>query len=1814
MDWFSLSGLLTPGTVLGPGESASVEVTFAPKDISFAQAELWIVFAEYPNTPSTASLLGNGVYAAEELCSDGLDNDGDFLTDCDDPDCSSEPSCQDNTAPTAVVTAPTTVDLGQDFTLDGRASFDAAPGSIVTYRWSALTASGGGLTVGTPVDTTSPTFTVTASSAPVPAGAQTYRLVVVDNAGNLSPPAEVTVVVQDNTAPTAVVTAPTTVDLGQDFTLDGRASFDAAPGSIVTYRWSALTASGGGLTVGTPVDTTSPTFTVTASSAPVPAGAQTYRLVVVDNAGNLSPPAEVTVVVQDNTAPTAVVTAPTTVDLGQDFTLDGRASFDAAPGSIVTYRWSALTASGGGLTVGIPVDTTSPTFTVTASSAPVPAGAQTYRLVVVDNAGNLSPPAEVTVVVQDNTAPTAVVTAPTTVDLGQDFTLDGRASFDAAPGSIVTYRWSALTASGGGLTVGIPVDTTSPTFTVTASSAPVPAGAQTYRLVVVDNAGNLSPPAEVTVVVQDNTAPTAVVTAPTTVDLGQDFTLDGRASFDAAPGSIVTYRWSALTASGGGLTVGIPVDTTSPTFTVTASSAPVPAGAQTYRLVVVDNAGNLSLPAQVTVTVRDSSQEGVIPSSSYLNVGSFCPGDTGTSPVTLTNYSSGTETLESYEFLSGGWGFALVSPPTFPNPLGPGESVTFTVSFTPDFDTMYVETLRLHTSSDATPLVDISLVGDGYGVCPPPDDTDKDGIQDAADNCPLVPNGPDLGTCSGEEDGIKCYVDRDCPLDEQCSLAQEDTDGDGRGDACDLFDLTISPEKPGPADTVDFRGKYNRYVPEPAIKLIVNREVAKECEAKECEHTGGPFPEGLAFMAAYRGTTGAWEETEEHFVVRDDDFDWDDDGVLNPEDNCYAVPNGPDLGTCTRGDLGVVCTGDAECGADGFCSMDQEDSEYFCLNPDPQGGCSSPPVFGDGTGDACDVDDDDDGCLDGDDLNPQTYSSDIEMDPYSGPGDGFGEDCDNCPDHVNPDQSDGDRDGIGDICDNCPDDPNADQADWDGDGTGNVCDNCPSNYGSQMDSDYDGYGDICDPDDDNDYCSDGRDDHPLTYSGDTDGDGLHDDCDIDDDDDGFADEMDAFPLDPAEWFDEDGDGIGDNQDCDDLIKSTREEGVDCGAVCGNVCVPCDWCGDNVEPLRVRGPHDRGYIDLVFVPHTSWEGRISEFREYVQDLIRAKFMKLDELTWKDARDPPLIEPIPEDFQDRFNFYIDVSGFGDMNDCEGELPGEVEFSNAEGICRGTLGIVCEQDEVVHFWEYASFADVGALIADPFIVDPHGTNSPSGCAKPLGPPSGTGHQFYAGSISCNTEEPPRCWDHTDDVALHEAGHSIFGLLDEYDDRETGNNTYYDRLQQYNYNEEPSNIWKDFWGSEGVPGAGMGWCEDFALAHGLEPFTSSPFTGCRQYASEALIPLVRFDAGPDDIMENSRRSNSIFREACTWVITDVFNRWPSGRTRGILAYLEFDGQTFTPLHTKIVESHPDVFEKTHPIMVDIYSAENLLLKSYGIADPRIALGEPSVFREVVRFPFFTAFTGNVRRVVFWDLESQAIKGEVDLGPALYGFCYQNGYADEHCREMDLDANGVLDADEPQEWEPTFAIPKVCLPELNPGQCFYLDMDTDGVLNEEDNCLAEPNPSQQDNDGDGYGDQCDNCPDDQNPDQADSDDDGVGDACDTTGDITPPTIELVVSPDTLWPPNHNMVPVTVSLVVTDDMDPNPATTLVSVTSNEPEEGLGDGDTAGDIVIRDALTIELRAERSGVGVGRVYTLTYESTDEAGNKTTASITVTVPHNK
>ncbi len=122
-----------------------------------------------------------------------------------------------------------------------------------------------------------------------------------------------------------------------------------------------------------------------------------------------------------------------------------------------------------------------------------------------------------------------------------------------------------------------------------------------------------------------------------------------------------------------------------------------------------------------------------------------------------------------------------------------------------------------------------------------------------------------------------------------------------------------------------------------------------------------------------------------------------------------------------------------------------------------------------------------------------------------------------------------------------------------------------------------------------------------------------------------------------------------------------------------------------------------------------------------------------------------------------------------------------------------------------------------------------------------------------------------------------------------------------------------------------------------------------------------------------------------------------------------------------------------------------------------------------------------------------------------------------------------------------------------------------------------------------------------------------------TVKDTQAPVITISAQPVTLWPPNHTYKIIKVTDLVTSVSD-NCRTKLgisnvriAKVTSDEPDNGVGDGNTVNDIVIaNDCKSVRLRAERQNNGNGRVYTITFKLTDASGNAGTATAKVTVPH--
>lgn len=135
------------------------------------------------------------------------------------------------------------------------------------------------------------------------------------------------------------------------------------------------------------------------------------------------------------------------------------------------------------------------------------------------------------------------------------------------------------------------------------------------------------------------------------------------------------------------------------------------------------------------------------------------------------------------------------------------------------------------------------------------------------------------------------------------------------------------------------------------------------------------------------------------------------------------------------------------------------------------------------------------------------------------------------------------------------------------------------------------------------------------------------------------------------------------------------------------------------------------------------------------------------------------------------------------------------------------------------------------------------------------------------------------------------------------------------------------------------------------------------------------------------------------------------------------------------------------------------------------------------------------------------------------------------------------------------------------------------------------------------------------------------GDAC--TADACVPELGCTateVCPDcgdaastvaSIWPPNHQLVPVSVTGVT--DPQGSPVEIIIdSIFQDEPTNTIGDGNTCPDASGVGSAWAWLRAERSGSrkvpGDGRVYHIGFTALDPEGNACHGTVTSCVPHDQ
>jgi hypothetical protein len=119
--------------------------------------------------------------------------------------------------------------------------------------------------------------------------------------------------------------------------------------------------------------------------------------------------------------------------------------------------------------------------------------------------------------------------------------------------------------------------------------------------------------------------------------------------------------------------------------------------------------------------------------------------------------------------------------------------------------------------------------------------------------------------------------------------------------------------------------------------------------------------------------------------------------------------------------------------------------------------------------------------------------------------------------------------------------------------------------------------------------------------------------------------------------------------------------------------------------------------------------------------------------------------------------------------------------------------------------------------------------------------------------------------------------------------------------------------------------------------------------------------------------------------------------------------------------------------------------------------------------------------------------------------------------------------------------------------------------------------------------------------------------------DNTPPTLTVDSPVDLLWPPNHDLIDVKLRVTATDDHDLSPKLKISVYSDLGDAEGTDDGKNGSPAnfspdVRLTSTSLRLRSERAGGDNGRIYLIVVTATDSAGNVSTHTCTIVVPHDQ
>jgi hypothetical protein len=527
--------------------------------------------------------------------------------------------------------------------------------------------------------------------------------------------------------------------------------------------------------------------------------------------------------------------------------------------------------------------------------------------------------------------------------------------------------------------------------------------------------------------------------------------------------------------------------------------------------------------------------------------------------------------------------------------------------------------------------------------------------------------------------------------------------------------------------------------------------------------------------------------------------------------------------------------------------------------------------------------------------------------------------------------------------------PNPD--DPDGDWTVTDDDNCPevANPG-QEDVDHDGVGDACD------NCrtvsNSNQNNLDLDWLG-----NVCDPCPYDAandaDDDGYCADVDNCPdhanTTQTDW---DGDGEGDACDCNDGFPGPNEAGMDCGTfLCGTPC-PDSVC----QPL-IRHGSSSDKIDVVLIPGDDYWNPLSDPYHWMNPLYFASQDALDDLLNSYFADP--IVGSPEN-RTKFNIWYTTA-----------TRGEVDVDD-DGNCD---------------WDDGDWRDDCPEGDIAFIAHPNPCRD-----------------YSSGDVFSTEPDSPG-------VLLHETGHILFDLGDEYDDMDTDCTTYYGTAEYWS----KSNIWRT-----------EGYCEDYTS---LDPSDCYKFTDCQSkwYKAQRGPTIMECSCAgyPDNICDwgpDARRMvdhvmagyESAFASSDFSGAADDPDD-PSGEAKVLVGYFHYGpgGITLAKMNV-LYGTPPEHWLEKKGVRTVIKDAGGSVLAEFAIRDPRYQdfpeIPPGGGWLKEVDFSTALPFFENAKTLAFFDGASGTPLGLFDVSPYAHTFCAEFP-GDVACRcEGDLDGDRVVD------------------------------------------------------------------------------------------------------------------------------------------------------------------------------------------------------------